>query len=672
MKKYIFILLLAVVSAALSAACGNEEDLGPLESVAVFSVPSHNSTLTVADVRVRGFTLSWDDLPGRGHYYAIAASRSGNIGTYEEALENGHIILDFTCADILGGTYRATGRMPGSDYEIKLFVRMANTRAAEFLTARTTLPFIDEVEITSLWFDGEAALSNRHADTFTRIVVPTLAELERPEAHEYTVTYRLPPRTQLFDQNGELMPEEFTIRKGEEILVTAVNDRTNASRDYLISVTRVHSGLPLIIIETEDMRPIVLQREYVNARMKIFDGSVNPYRQGLFEDEPIDMIMRTRGSVALRRPKRSFIIRTPDGSRIPILDMAPGEDWVLLSNYADRTLMRNYIAHELFRDMGAIFSPRLRFVDLVFNGDFIGTYMIGERIKIDPGRFELPRIRAHEYVRQDDRVRPGDIIRREGNSIQIVRPASTPEELTGSYVLELKSTASFRNHEIIFETSRVRWNRGNYFRIQQPGPNNLTIEAFNFISNFVNDAENALFGEDFRCPVVGYRAFLDVATFIDWYIVNELFKRLDSDFADGIFFYKPRGGLLSMGPVWDFETAAGNHPDVHSPEGWHVRYAPWFTRLFQCERFEREFRDRWNFVREHILEIMFIRIDYTAWRLERSQQLNFERWPILGRNIWPYPPGAITRHTFQREVDHLKDWLAARIEWMDNEINQGE
>jgi len=651
MKKYISAVLLAVmlISSLLLASCG--EDLGALESTAVFSVPEHSSRLVVSNVRVRGFTVSWDNLQGE-HEYAIAASHNGNISTYEEALEHSHIILDFTPDNILNGTYRVTGLIPGREYEIRLFARRRNTRAAEFLTARATLPFLDAAELVSVWFNGEEAIANSREDTFTKIYMPVLASGENET--EYIVTHRTARLSYLFFEDGERVPEEFTMRAGESIILTAVNERTNAARDYLISIRPVDNGIPVVIIETE--RPIVSRTDYINAHVRLLDSTINPFGIGIFEGE---MIIRARGTMSERRPKRSFVIRTPDGSNAQLLDMHANEDWVLLSNFTDKTLLRNYIAHELSRDMGAIFSPRLRFVDLVLNGDYIGTYMLGERIKIDRGRLDLPKIRAEARVREQW-------------GREVIRPASTPEELTGSYILEIRSTSSYSNTEIIFETKRVRWSMGSYFRIRQPGPRNLTLEAVNYISGFVNAAEDALFGDDFKDPEIGYRAYFDVATFIDWYIVNELFKRVDSDFSGGIYFYKPRDGKLSMGPVWDFENAAGNisYAGGYSPEGCHVRNGSWFARLFEDPAFELEFQERWNYIMtSDIFDIMFLRIELAAELLEQSQSMNFTRWPILGVNVWPNDSGATSRRTYQDEVNYLVEWLEARIAWIDAEIN---
>jgi hypothetical protein len=188
----------------------------------------------------------------------------------------------------------------------------------------------------------------------------------------------------------------------------------------------------------------------------------------------------------------------------------------------------------------------------------------------------------------------------------------------------------------------------------------------------VNAAENALFGDDFTDPETGYRAYIDTAAFIDWYIINELFKRTGSDFSDGVYFYKPRDGKLSMGPVWDFENAAGNtrYAGGYNPEGWHVRNGSWFARLFSDEAFEQEFKARWDYIKSSdIFDNMLARIDDTARLLEKSQAMNFTRWLILGVNIWPNDDGASSRRSYQAEVNYLKDWLRTRIRWMDDAVH---
>jgi hypothetical protein len=399
------------------------------------------------------------------------------------------------------------------------------------------------------------------------------------------------------------------------------------------------NGIPLVIITTVHNQRITNKIDNIPARMKIVDSRSKPYGRGLFEGE---IEIRGRGNTSFWMPKSSYNFSIETKS--PILDMTPSDAWMLIANYADKSLMRNYTAYEFSRDLGARFAPKLRFVDFILDGDYLGTYAIGERVKIDPGRLDLPKLRPHmqrEY------------------------------ELTGSYVLEVNAQDKRNPDEIIFETSKVR--RNTFFSIKQPGAHNLSPEAFEYIKDYVNRAEDALFSPHFKDPEIGYRAYLDVPSFIDWYLVNELYKNVDARFYTSVYLFKPRGEKLHMGPVWDFDIGAGNvyYLNCDDPEGWHVIDSAWMRRLFEDEAFAQEFKDRWNYIKDNgYFDVFFQRIDDTARLLEKSQRMNFRRWPILGVYVWPNAPGVEQRTTYRCEVDYLKNWLMRRSRWMDREINK--
>jgi len=321
--------------------------------------------------------------------------------------------------------------------------------------------------------------------------------------------------------------------------------------------------------------------------------------------------------------------------------------------------MRNYTAYELYRDMGALFSPKFRFVDLIINGKYMGTYCIGERIKIEKGRLDLPKIKAEETIKD---TKTGTL----------VVPPTSGADLSGSYVLEVNSTDKYDKSEIIFETKKINWNRDHFFSIKQPGEKNLSVEAYEYIKGYVNDTEDALFADNFKDPVNGYRKYIDTSTFIDWYIVNEIYKNVDSGFHTSVYMYKPRDGKLCMGPVWDFDLGAGNadYAGCDDPKGWYVRNSAWFTRLFEDEAFAKEFKDRWNYLKANCFDKTFKRIGDTAQLLHKSQAMNFDKWQILGVYVWPNAGDVRSRNTYESEIEYLKEWLTARIEWMDKEINK--
>jgi hypothetical protein len=612
------------------------------------SIPE-NALLTVSDIRAKGFTLSWPELD-KDCEYAIAASAFGKIDDYQTALENNHIILDFTPSELLGGSYKATRIIGGKEYEIKLFARKKNTQAAEYLSAKAALPFLDDAEILKVLIGSEEALYDKTDDSFTKAYIPG-----KKEVQEYIVTYKLGRQCVLYVDGVKVENDRFMIKDGETVIATAVNEKNNAARDYEISVKSVDNGLPVVMINTENSRPVNSKSVYLNGEMTILDSVLNPYGKGLFSG---DIEIKGRGNSSLGMPKRSYNFQTQD--KVMILDMAASRDWLLQANYSDKSLMRNYIAFELYRNMGAAFSPKLRFVDLILNGDYVGTYCLGERVKIDPGRLDLPKIKAEETVKTSKR------------GIVEITPPTSGDDLSGSYILEVNSTDKYDKSEIIFETKKINWNKEHFFSIKQPGDKNMSEEAYEYIKKYVNDAEDALFSDDFKDPEKGYRKYMEASTFIDWYIVNELFKQVDAAFHTSVYMYKPRGEKLCMGPVWDFDLGAGNadYAGCDNPEGWYVRKSAWFTRLFEDEAFAAEFKARWNDVKKNLLDKTFDRIDETAVLINKSQAMNFAKWRILGVYVWPNAGNVKERDTYEKEVAYLKDWLTARIEWMDKEINK--
>ena len=598
-------------------------------------IPPENAELKVRDIRVKGFTLEWTEPGVNDCEYAIAVSYDGNIENYETALAHDNIVLDFTPDYMLDGTYKITGLLPGREHKIKLFVRSRNIEVSEYLTGSAVLPYLDDAELVNVWINGGETIYNKTDDSYTYYYF--LGQ----QSHEYILTYRLLHGCVLY-VNGEKTDEkEIKIEPDEPFHVTAYHERTHASRDYIIYIRGRNNGIPLIIIDTEDKRQITRRRagNDIPAYMRIIDSEHNPLNIGLYEGE---IKIRGRGNSSWGMPKKGYNLQLP--VRTQIFDMAPSKSWMLSANYSDKSLMRNYTAYEFSRDLGAAFAAKNRFADLILNGDYIGTYTIGERIKVAPGRLDLPEIKfdtADEY------------------------------DLTGTYILEVNSMDKYDADEIIFMTNTVR--NSHFWSIKQPGSDNLPEAAYEYIQDYIFKVEEALFGDNFKDPVTGYRAYLDTKSFIDWYLVNELYKNVDSGFHTSVYFYKPRGGKLHMGPVWDFDLGAGNadYNGCDNPERWYVRNSAWFTRLFQDEAFAREFRDRWNYVNNSgYFERFFKRIDDTADIIARSAELNFRRWDILGRYVWPNAGDVSQRTTYQSEIDYLKDWLRQRIEWMDREINR--
>jgi hypothetical protein len=210
----------------------------------------------------------------------------------------------------------------------------------------------------------------------------------------------------------------------------------------------------------------------------------------------------------------------------------------------------------------------------------------------------------------------------------------------------------------------------NEFYYVYPDPAEITAAQRAWLANYLNQFETVLSGKTFSDPTNGYAAYIDPASFIDHHILVELSKNVDG-FRFSTYFHKDRGGKIKMSPIWDWNLSFGN---ANGKQGWMPEYwlwpqltdkeYSWFRRLFQDPDFGQRYVDRWAQLRTNILVTSRILARIDAWTnlLNEAQVRNYERWPILGRQVWPQYTWF---NTFGEEVDFMKDWTSKRLSWID-------
>ncbi len=383
-------------------------------------------------------------------------------------------------------------------------------------------------------------------------------------------------------------------------------------------------NLPIIRIETENHAPIVSKEEYINAQFKIEANTADP----AWNFEAPTQIRGRGNSTWYLHPKKPYKIKLL--TKTSLMGMPADKEWVLLANYSDKTLLRNTIAMELSNRFGLPYAPRSRAVEVFLNGEYEGAYQLMENIKISTSRVNIPKLTSADIA--------GDAV-------------------TGGYLLEIDQR---RDGTIIYDTAH-----GLPIVVQDPDP--ITPEQWTYISSYLQQTENTIYSENFADPATGYEQFINSQTFIDWYLVNEIFKNQDAKFYSSIWMYKERGGKLSLGPVWDFDLGAGNvdYDVTDDPTGWWVREGPWMSRLFEDPAFEARVQARWQELKAGQIDTIITFIDQNAAALDQSQKNNFQRWPILNVYVWPNP---VITGSYEGEVNQLKQWLTTRIAWMDSQL----
>jgi hypothetical protein len=395
------------------------------------------------------------------------------------------------------------------------------------------------------------------------------------------------------------------------------------------------SALPVLVIESSSS---IGDEPKTRARMRVFEDG------DLALDGLIGIEIRGRSSQVFF-PKRQFAIEFRTEGDIQtessLLRMPSESDWVLLGPYSDKSFLRDALTFELARRMGR-WAPRSVFVELFLRQgapappevEYQGLYLVTERISRGASRLDLPRSRR----------RPG--------------------EDTG-FIAKL-DWLDPDTREVHFTTRG-----GERVLLVYPSAKDVTEEQVSYLTEYLEDFEASISeGEP------GYGDLIDVASWVDGMILQELAKNVDAYRSSTYLFKLPRG-KLHLGPVWDFNQAYGNasyNDDASLVEGWRVsraRSGSWFQRLFQDADFRSRFRGRYLALREGPFaplsdEAMFVFLDGEAARVREAASRNFERWPVLGRAVLGNsdpPPD-----TYEGEVGLLKDWLGARARWMDQEL----
>jgi hypothetical protein len=367
-----------------------------------------------------------------------------------------------------------------------------------------------------------------------------------------------------------------------------------------------------------------------------------------------------RGATSAGYPQHPYGIetRTAEGenNNVPLLGMPAENDWFLLSNYNDRSLIRNTLAYKLFEEMGN-YSVRTSLCEVLIDSAYKGIYVFCEKIKRDNGRVDIAKLTTADTLGDD---------------------------LTGGYILE----QNYWNETNSFLSNYSPVDHPDFpvhFVYYYPKPDSIVPVQKSYIASFVDSLETALYSPDFADPVSGYRKYLDVKSFIDYFLVNEVSRNNDG-FKKSVYFYKDKNSndsKLKAGPVWDFDWAWKNIYGCSIFEntdgsGWahHINDCPtdnyscgWYIRLFQDSTFTEELRCTYESYRQTILDTAFIfaYIDSVRSLVQNAQARHFQKWPILGIS-GPAPEVGNVATTYNGELDTLKAWINLRLQWLDANI----
>lgn len=437
---------------------------------------------------------------------------------------------------------------------------------------------------------------------------------------------------------------------------------------YLDDVLRISDGqpgltsnLPIVIINTDGI-PIPDEPKITGTMGIIDNGPGNLNNQF---DPPNDyngfIGIEIRGQSSQMFPKKSYGFETRDEEgenlNVPLLGLPEENDWVLYAPYSDKSMLRNFITFY----MGSKLDPyctRMVFCEVIVNNDYVGVYILMEKIKRDDNRVNIATLN------------PGDI---------------SGDELTGGYIVKVDKIDDdfIYGQDGWLSTPDPPYPNAMEitFQYNYPDAEDLAPQQSEYIKEYITMAENTLTGSDFADPDDGYNHYFNTGSFVDQMILNEVSKEVDR-YRYSTFFYKEKdsdGGKLFAGPAWDFNLGYSNvdywPPGVLytgwlysmvEPVPWGIMF--WWKKLMQDPYFRDLFHTRWTQLRQdEFSDInLHMAIDSLVAHIYEAQERNYERWPILGEYVWPNYDWA--GNDYEDEVEFFESWFFNRLDWIDVNI----
>lgn len=437
----------------------------------------------------------------------------------------------------------------------------------------------------------EAPVTGFRVTTTTDGVTKTVADAVAPESTEAVVT--------------------LPTGKNSTVGVSAIGAAGASAAKTSASVFVPQYSLPVVKVDTAGEAPIVSKDDYVSGTFTVAPGPGGAPTDAYTGATEI----KGRGNSTWNQPKKPYRVKL--GKAAGLLGLPSSKHWVLLANFLDKSQIRNATAFQFGSKTSLAWTPKSKFVELVLNGKYVGLYQLVEQIRIDKNRINI------------DALADTDI---------------TGDALTGGYHIERDAHWNAAI-EPGFTSSKAQ-----PFTLKDP--EEPTVEQLAYIKGYVNQTEAAIFGANFKDPGTGYASYLDVPSFIDWFLVHE-FLRVNDAWYSSTNMFKPRLGKLFAGPLWDFDYSMGSPSPSYSmpPTGaWVPTRSIWFKRMLEDPAFKAAVGARWAQLRPAATELPAY--------VESQKQLTAAA-AANDLKVWGGKVAQVD------EVARIKAFLQTRATWMD-------
>ena len=446
---------------------------------------------------------------------------------------------------------------------------------------------------------------------------------------------------------------------------------------YIARTFDMQSDLPIVIVEGYGGGKPMDKNVYKDAAIMVFEPKEGVASVAVAPTIATRAGYHVRGQSSARLPQTPYRIEfrnaLDEDQDYDLLGMPADSDWALIPPYYDRALIRNPLVYELGRAIG-LDAPRVRFAEVYVNydarplaaTDYLGVYWVTETIKNSSVRLDL------KQLREDDKALPAIS---GGYIFKFDQAAAEEPKLmcTGSPPLP-------RSFGMGMGTGTGMGAAGSggasaagtcWSDLEVVDPEPLIPEQSAWLTGYIQRFHDSLH----QMPIGDYASYIDVGSFVDYLLINELTRNVDS-YVRSAYYHKDRDGKLFAGPLWDynFSLAVGGQGSIDPMGGWQYRGSRnvnnWYPKLTSDPAFMARVKARWKELRAGPLADAAVdqRITDLTKPLTQAAQRDYARWKvadILKPNAFVRGPAA---PTWEGQVQALRDFVRARSAWMDGQL----
>ena len=478
----------------------------------------------------------------------------------------------------------------------------------------------------------------------------------------YTTNGQLPAVTSSLYSGSPLSITATTELRAQAFVAGAVAGQPSTGL-YVARTFDASSDLPILVVDGYGGGKPADKEVYLRAAFMLFEPSGGVASLSGLPTVATRSGYHVRGQSSARFPQSPYRLELWDNADqdadYALLGMPADSDWALIPPYYDRSLVRNPLVYELGRELG-LQAPRLRFAEVYLNyegralseADYQGIYWFSETIKNANVRTNLKQLRED---------------------------TTTLPQISGGYIFKFDQAAA---EEPILECTGSEPISGGFggpmggngtcwvdLEVVDPELPNAEQEAW--LTAHIQAFHDSLH----QTPIGDYTAYIDVPSFVDYLIINELTRNVDA-YVRSAFYFKDRDGKVKAGPLWDynFSLAVGGAGTINPTGGFQFagtrNVNNWYPKLVTDPMFMAQVRARWLALRQGPLSEAALdeRVTALAAPLANAVVRDYAKWPVGD----VFEPNGFVRGptvaTWEGQLGALRTFLRARATWMDSEL----